>query len=232
MEARQLGPPLVVYYLWPCPGWREVHATIWGRLRDSGLLEAAQAVHVGLAPVPDHDATPEAIDPTGKAQITGLVHPFSEIPTLHLVSRLAREAHPDTPLLYLHCRGARYAEEDKEFWPVRDHNAMMLHFLVERWREALAWMEKWQDVVACNIQLAPYLHVSGNFWWARTGALAKLEPPPLLPHEDSLEALLQHRNEADRWLGFLGRGVMFEMHGSHGTHHYQQRYPREAYVGT
>lgn len=227
---RELRAPIVVYHLWPCEGWRSVHASVYAALSESGLLAAAQAFYVGLAPKPE--VLPEdlaAIDVTGKAQVIQLCHGLNEIPTLHMASGLAKHSDPDTPLLYLHCRSARRKPGDYGYQEALDHNAMMLHFLVERWREALDHMAAGSDVVGCNVQLTPRLHVSGNFWWCRAGALAALEPPAVLPRTITQEALLVHRNEAEFWIGQIQRGRMFQMHRS-GVHHYQQRYPRERYA--
>jgi hypothetical protein len=226
-----LKPPVIVYHLWPCEGWQASHAFFMGALVDCGLMAAAEQIIVGWAAPGDWIIREEVLAPglPERTAIVPLRHGMNEIPTLDILHTLAGK-EPDAPLLYLHCRGARYKPGDFVYQPVRDHNAMMVHFLVERWREALEALDHGFGLVGCNIQNEPYLHVSGNMHWSRSQAIAGIPAPRTLEDEVPTHDFLRRRNTAEEWPGLLGRAAMHELHGSGGVHHYQQRYPRERYA--
>ena len=171
--------PLIFYHLWPHEGWQGVHREFMEPLVGSGLLEAADFLRIGWAAPADWLDKREVLDglPLDRTLVRPLRHGMNEWPTLEMLHDACRGAPPDTPVLYLHCRGARYRPDEIEFKPVKDHNSLMRYFLVEKWREAVAWLEQGYDVAACQIQEEPGLHASGNMWWARAGGIATLEAP-------------------------------------------------------
>ena len=227
--------PVIFYHLWPVAGWEENHARYMTPLLESGLLDAARSVTVGWA------APPEWLDesdvrggwlPLDVTRVVPLRHGMNEVPTLDLLHAAAKTLPQHTPMLYLHCRGTRYRERDYEYGPVHDHNAMMLHFLVERWQEAVDAIAAGFAVAGCNVQEEPHLHVSGNMWWADSTALAGVtvsagELEAEIPRDD----FMARRNVAEFWLGrYLPRRAFRCLHSSGGIHHYQQRYPRALYA--
>ena len=133
--------------------------------------------------------------------------------TLELVRTFATR-HQDAQILYVHTKGASYAEPRPS---VVDWRALMLHFLVEQHAEARALLDA-HDVVGCNLLDRPHRHFSGNFWWANAKYLSKLVPVP-----DA------NRHEAERW---VLRHDAVRAHSVHNSKvdHYDQRYPRSRYV--
>lgn len=143
----------------------------------------------------------------------------NEIPTLAWMHYAATGLPAETPMLYMHLKGATWRAGLRETPCVEDWRRLMLYFCVERWQDAVARLETY-SAVGCNISTARGRpHFSGNFWWARAGALA------LLPKPD----YRWDRMEAEFWIGGVGQQFMGSLHQSR-VDHYFQPYPRERYA--
>lgn len=171
----------------------EVAADVYRALSESGLEKAAV-----MRPIRT-DAT-------------------NELTTLKWLHYECLSLPADTPVLYLHLKGSSWRHGQRETPHVEDWRRLMLYFCVERWQEAVDRLRTY-SAVGCNISMVHHPHFSGNFWWARAGALAMLPQP-------SYE---WDRMEAEFWIGGVGREHMGSLHQSR-VDHYFQPYPRERYA--
>lgn len=167
----------------------------------------------------------EALSDSGlaaAAEIHSLAPPSkSEIGTLAWLHYRTRDVVPETPILYLHVKGASWLPGKPETACVDDWRQLMTHFCVTRWESALRALDApGVRAVGCNLSTARGRpHFSGNFWWAKAGAVRALPIP-----EYSWD-----RMEGEFWIGGVGVEHMGSLHQS-GVDHYFVRYPREMYA--
>lgn len=139
-----------------------------------------------------------------------------EIPVLNLIRTYARNAkNENTNILYLHTKGVSY---DKNLQTVNDWINYMLYYLVERSEECNELLNTTNyDTVGCNKSTKPHLHYSGNFWWAKSSHLSKLD-------------MITTNNKADaEWWLLSKSSNHLSLHNSN-INHYEQVYPRERYT--
>lgn len=163
-------------------------------LRDSGLADAAQELHVGVIG-PDSDVLLISALCPDKAQVHSLGHVRTEIPTMNLI-RSWLPSHADWQVLYHHTKGVTHpGEVSYENWRHR-----MADACVWNWKQCVADLAAGYEAVGCHwltperyrAQVtSPYF--GGTFWWARAQYLAQL--PPLPP------PTWENRFEAESWIG-------------------------------
>jgi hypothetical protein len=85
---------------------------------------------------------------------------------LHIFS----EFNPNCNILYLHTKGVSYNTIRQN---IMDWTNMMLYFNVKLFQKNLLLLEKY-DAIGCNYRDTPYKHFSGNFWWAKSSYIKKL----------------------------------------------------------
>jgi hypothetical protein len=121
--------------------------------------------------------------------------------TLNQVLSWARDADPDTPVLYAHTKGSWHSDIVQTWW-----RRTMTEHLVTHWEQRLydlrfrdivtwSWLEPGDYGLAGNgdRKLISSPIPGGNFWWARAGYIAKLEPLVALTTET--------RYDAETWVG-------------------------------
>jgi len=92
-----------------------------------------------------------------------------EIPTVNLLLHYA-ERH-DSNILYLHTKGVtRRNDQIVNYW-----RRLMCHFVVDKWRECLRFLEVY-DAVGINLCRQRGRIFGGNFWWSKSGYLKYLTP--------------------------------------------------------
>lgn len=176
--------------------YREIVAEIFGAIEGSGLYgESARLTAVLSA---EADVTFLHGEKWRVIRTSYGVDHF-EFPTLQVLRADAIHLPGDTPVLYLHSKGASATNIRK-----RRHKGQwrryMLHWMVQHWRECVAMLGSsecvgtdWLDSVVCD-----WRHYGGNFWWARADYLAKLPVPMAtlkVPYSKS------PRYIAEMWIG-------------------------------
>jgi hypothetical protein len=133
----------------------------------------------------------------------------------HTINTLRADAERETfYALYLHTKGVTKPGHEG----VRDWVEYMLYFALHPVCLALLGSH---DTVGVNLQeeLAPVLHYSGNFWWARSSYLRTLAPCPYA-----------HYNSPEFWLTENKTGSYACLWAS-GLDHYRDRFPASEYQG-
>jgi hypothetical protein len=164
-------------------------------LRQSGLSDAAQEIHVGINGTASDSLTVAALSPD-KAQI--YIHgPLArtEIPTMQVIYSWAR-THPDWYLIYHHTKGVTHpGEHAYDVWRQR-----MEDNCVWNWRQCVADLDAGYDAVGCH-WLTPERYAAavtspffgGTFWWSKSKYILQL---PKLP-----APTWENRFEAESWIG-------------------------------
>jgi GR25 family glycosyltransferase involved in LPS biosynthesis len=106
-----------------------------------------------------------------------------ELPTLRVGWFIAR-AHPTARILYMHTKGTSPAN------PQRLANSaawtdLMLYWAVTRAGAAMRALRNGADAVGSLLLPTPYVHFSGNYWWATGRHLAQLAPSNLQTKMDA-----------------------------------------------
>lgn len=222
-------------------GWRDVADQQWKLMADSGLEKAAKEINICA------NGQPWTFEPWVTAHNAGKIKT-----NVKLISVCSHAAfHEWTTLNYMHNQ-AKQSEEN--FYICYIHLKGLLRWgdpNVGDWRDFMNWgaIEKWQDNVAAladhdcsgtNWNTEPWPHFSGNFWWARSDYVKKLDT--LIHPEDKLARgftqFKQHptnphwRFDNEAWIGSknpryheIARSLV------PGERHYQERYPRSNYQG-
>ena len=152
-----------------------------------------------------------------------------EIPTINKIKKFS-ENNPGSFILYIHTKGVSFNDDYQE---ENDWINMMLYFLLKKNEQNCFICPKLLYVynsLGCNYTTdgkdyhpdgttttAPP-HYSGNFWWATTDFLKKLN----YISEENI-----NKNDAEYWLHTLNHSY-FELHHS-GIDHYRERYPKERF---
>jgi GR25 family glycosyltransferase involved in LPS biosynthesis len=136
-----------------------------------------------------------------------------EIPTINLI-RTFCEYNDNCEILYLHTKGVSQNSDKK----ISDWRNMMIYFLVNRYKDCFELLKEY-DTIGCNYQEFPYKHYSGNFWWARSNYIKKL---------NNID-YYKERHEAEWWILSNKCVKYYEIHNS-GINHYHKNYPPEKYI--
>jgi hypothetical protein len=233
---------VAVHHLVDLPGWQSIAFRQVDLLESSGLLDAAEAVHL-LCHYEERSFAPLAERVEARARATGRrnVHlrfdpsvtpADAEVPSIGFVRDLAGQAAADTAILYLHTKGVTRAGDRN----VEDWTRFLEYRVVEQWRDCVARLEAGFDTCGANFRTRPWPHYSGNFWWARAAYLRTLRRL-LKPSEVGFASQIpgsreEARFDAEAWIG-TGTGRHWSVDASPVRYdpawHYRNPYPAERY---
>lgn len=138
-----------------------------------------------------------------------------ELPTLRLMHDFSLNS-PNTKILYLHTKGISYAKSDPRYENGLDWINYMLHFLCTKSDDCLKLLDT-HDAAGCNFSELPNPHFSGNFWWANSSHLKKLDT-----------GLLTDKMSAEWWVlskPDVKKATLWQS----GKNHFQERYLKGEY---
>lgn len=147
------------------------------RLYSSGLIDAADHIHFGV------NGDQELFNVPEKAIVKRNVNWKEETETLLSLKEFA-EKNPDYRVLYLHTKGA-----SKNTLNSQSYRLMMEYFVIDKWKECVEHLDNYDcvgqtwiingDTVWSDGSVTPNTknigHFSGNFWWANTSYINKLD---------------------------------------------------------
>ena len=149
-----------------------------------------------------------------------------ETVTLNNIHDFSRD-NPNNYILYLHTKGVSYNSSDNIFKNISDWVNLMLFFLVEKYDDCMKKLDEGYDTIGCNYlaqtQTHSYpKHYSGNFWWAKTNYLNKLEK--LKTNNNNFS---YNKVQAEFWL-FTKEPNYYNIYSS-TVDHYIEQYPINLY---
>jgi hypothetical protein len=198
----------VFYHVYQAGSWQKIFNEQFGAIEQSGLLDAAEFVHLGI------NGTMQFNYPKIKSVINPNQH-MEETETLKSLLEFSKE-NPGYKVLYIHTKGA-----NKNSKPIDDWRNLMNYFLIKKWKSCIELLDS-NDAVGCNYSedtfIGYYPHFSGNFWWTTTDYINTLD-----------HKFLETNRRLDRefWIG-TGSGKLYSMHNSE-INHYHYAYPRKKY---
>ena len=136
-----------------------------------------------------------------------------ELQTINLI-RAFCEYNDNCEILYLHTKGVTCPNSKS----VSDWKNMMIHFLVNKYSACFDLLKDC-DTIGCNYMQTPHKHYSGNFWWANSNYIKRL---------NNL-SITGKRHDAEWWILSDVSVKSYEIHHS-GINHYHAEYPSEKYL--
>lgn len=216
-----MNKPVIFYHLWRGGDWKRCTEFIFGKIVESGLANECESINICVNdenPVDDIDLHGM---PEDKVLFRSVKDTKTEWPTL-LELYDTHVSVDDTPILYLHSKGASYGLNDPRRQPVIDWVAGLTYYLVEDWRACMSMMRTGSKCVGTNKRRDPTPHFSGNFWWINSSVLNSLPNPRYQNHDHN------NRYGAEFWVGNLGENAL-KNNGLVGFN-YQRLVPRASYA--
>jgi len=200
----------IFYHLYQHGDWRSFFNGQSSLLNDSGLVDECQFVHVGV----NGDDVPESHE---KFRFVKNTEPLNEeTPTLVSLRDFC-VSNPGWKVLYMHTKGITQPMQSTHDW-----RKIMEYYCIERWQECVKKLEE-HDAVGClymdHCYYGYFPHFSGNFWWANSDYINKLD-------DSYLSSGIRQNREF--WIG-SGGGSLYSFHTT-GLNHYAHEYPRHLYV--
>lgn len=153
----------------------EIAAEQMNALENSGLRQAASEIHLGINGNDGDALLVSALAPPGaQLHIHGRDDRW-EHPTL---SAMQKWIEPGWAVFYHHSKGVTQPKDAFHHL----HRRTMEHYLVWNWRRCVHDLARGYDAVGINLvdeilrPVLPGRFFAGNFWWARSDWLLKLEP--------------------------------------------------------
>lgn len=163
------------YHVYADGDYRQAARDHFAALRSSGLSKIVEHLHIGFVGSEENvrNARRRIADLAGRkfeenASATGW-----EQETQDMLHRDAVMAKRPFLALYAHTKGAANPTELNRLWRI-----IMTRYTVTRWREAVATFDGRIGAAGCF--WAPFKDTrffAGNFWWARSDAIASIGPP-------------------------------------------------------
>jgi hypothetical protein len=200
----------IFYHLHQQGDWRAFLEEQSALLIDCGLAEACKFVHVGV----NGNQIPESY---GKFSFVQNGEPWTEeTPTLIALRDFCFN-NPRYKVLYIHTKGITQPMQSTYDW-----RKIMEYYCIEKWQDCVQKLDH-HDAVGClymdHCYYGYFPHFSGNFWWANSDYINKLD------HSFLTSGIRQNR---EFWIG-TGGGSLYSFHTT-GLNHYAHEYPRHLYA--
>lgn len=215
------------------------HAFLWGewkllvqnqmlRLHTSGILDKMSMMTIGVSAFDDgdYDWFRDLWSNFTNVNIVRTPHelmPREERSTLMLLKEWCDSDKQDTPVLYFHTKGLSRSGYNMELWRL-----YMEYYNIDKWRHAVSALNNGWDTYGVNLRDdteklfgGKFLHYSGNFWWAKSSYVKRLEKEMLVG---------SNRWHGEFWIG--SKGIKEKMFSAHDTdiNHYQTEYKISNFV--
>ena len=184
------------YHIYADGPWEALVEEHWDKLRDSGLLFMLEFFRIGVVGSEENRAKVRELLP-----MLEIVAEASEGWEQVTLEKLLEGSQTfDGAILYAHTKGAWSDSDLAHTWRVS-----MTYDTVTRWRECVEALHTVDAAGPYWLQSQEPEHrehkhfFAGNFWWARTDYLRRLDPPKN-----------EHRFQAEGWVG-LGEPTVHNM---------------------
>lgn len=199
-----MNAPVVFYHLWPVGRWKDVNASIFSEIVSSGLSLKMDKMYLCV----NSDIAEEEIDLCGidatKVEIVRIPDTQSEWPTIDLLYSKYVNTQ-STPILYMHCKGARFGLDHPQSAAIGCWNEGMTYFNVTNWKKCVKLLESGKHSVGIRVERLPVAHYSGNFWWINSSSLR------LLLNPKTQIQTITNRHGAEFWIGRLGVNYLHDV---------------------
>lgn len=237
---------MIKYYLHvpELAGWQVMFAEVLEKMESSGLLEKADEINFCF----------NGVKSTGQLVFQPLVDANPKFKYVHVngdgakwewptLNQIKLDADADDEVHYVgygHLKGL--SRPDKTDQKAIDWRDYLVYWGIERWEDSITKLEEGYELSSVNWMTYPWVHFSGNFWWANTNYIRRLQklqdPSTIVPGQVSeylTNIVLDPGNvryECEAWPA-SGKPNQYELHASHPkgdtSFHYNNTYPPSKY---
>lgn len=192
----------------------------YNKMLSSGLVAASKSINVILVGEKKEEVY-EKIHKHDKVICLIKENCTGETETLH---HLWQQAKSTTPFyaLYLHSKGASHGYNNPN---IDSWIEYMEYFCITRFSDCLNILQEY-DTCGVNLQPEPLWHYSGNFWWANSSYIQKLNKLDVAA--SSNPSAFSERWYCEFWLFDKMQAKAYNMHQSN-VNHYCSTYPKSKY---
>lgn len=207
--------PTVYVYIHICciNNWKDIFFSMISDIKESGLYDKTTEIRCNILTTNYNDIS---FFEDEKIKIIGVSDNLDlyETPTLNFLWEHSMKE--DFYALYLHTKGVKHNNENL---CVNDWVKYMKHFNIYKHENCISELANY-DTVGVNLQHSPRLHYSGNFWWAKSQYLRKLN-----------KCIYLEYHSPEFWLTEKQLGNYLCVWASPPQHHhYCQRYEENNYI--
>lgn len=218
-----MNNPVIFYHLWPTGEWKEVNKNIFRKIVDSGLSKKMEKMFICVnTDIPFSEIDLHGID-SDRVEFVRTENTQSEWTTLQILYDNYVKVD-NTPVLYMHCKGARFTQKNHSYYAIRSWVDGMTYFNVTRWKKCIAYLESGKASVGIRVARMPVPHYSGNFWWVNSSSLKLLLDPR------TQDKGFTNRHGAEFWIGRLGMNNLFDTDFKRHIFTYNQVVDPKSYV--
>lgn len=198
-----LKSPVIFYHLWPVGEWKRIQANIFNKIVETGLAKSLSKMYICV----NSDIPFSEIDLHGisedKVEILRIRDTQSEWPTIQILyEKYVNDEN--TPLLYIHCKGARFVNRDHSYYAINSWVDGLTYFNITKWKKCINYLASGKLSVGIRVARLPIPHYSGNFWWINSKAIRMLIDPK------TQDQSFRNRHGAEFWIGRLGIANLFD----------------------
>jgi hypothetical protein len=173
--AKDKSKIAIFYHVYQVHNWPKVFEEQIGNLQYSGLYDEADYIHIGINGI---NALPFTLNKVNRVKYNQ--NHGSEIDTLTDLYNFAK-VNPEYRILYFHTKGVSHFNSPYAA-NVDSWRKYMEYFCITKWRDCIASLvdydtagTDWVDMAHINNQILPIPHYGGNFWWASSEYISKLD---------------------------------------------------------
>ena len=218
-----MNNPVIFYHLWTVGEWDRVNKGIFTEIANSGLGNRIDKMYICVNTDIDFKEINLYGIPENKVEFIRIPDTKSEWPTLDLLYSKYIKI-PNTPVLYLHCKGARFTNNDNIYGPVNSWTNGMTYFTVTKWKKCINFLNSGKSSVGIRVERIPSVHYSGNFWWINSNSIKFLADPT------KQDQGFGNRHGAEFWIGRLGINNLFDLDPKRNSFGYSLVIPESKYL--
>lgn len=190
-----MNSPVIFYHLWPVGEYNTINKNIFTEIVNSKLANSMEKMYICVN-IDIEDINLYGL-PKDKVEIIKIKDTNTEWPTLEqlYIKYVNKE---NTPILYLHCKGARFNNSMPQYEPINSWTKGMTYFNVTKWKKNISMLEQGKLTCGIRVERVPSPHYSGNFWWMNSSILKNLADPR------RQDQTIRNRYGAEFWIGGVG----------------------------
>lgn len=160
----------IFYHVHKAPGWEALVKEQLHKIVSSGLYAACRNLIICTSGSNDDVSWIKRNYPKVELLRDSVENNF-ELPTIIALKAYCSQLSGKEAILYIHTKGVTKLLSE----PVRNWRLLMEHYLIDNWKDCLCRVADGYDCVGVILRSRPVKHFSGNFWWANSGYINKLE---------------------------------------------------------